>query len=218
MAPSSASSPWTPLRDRLNASGVPFQLAVEKFMRDRGPQYGSSFVGHEVTWEKGFLDVLFRKGFIYLAMECKKVADDTWVFVLTDESRESRCRLEWHDPRLPDPELPVVGETKVFCSEFAVAESSPESGFALLPKGGPNKILEPLARELIDACRDILDDSDRAHDEDHWEVLVTWVSDRERTVFVVGARHLAHFMHGFRSFYCVDEGGNPKEWNNPPDV
>ncbi len=279
MTASSTGSPWTPLRDRLNASGIPFQLAVERFMRDRGPQYGFSFVGHEVAWEKGFLDILFRKSFIFLAMECKKVDDDTWVFVLTEESQQSRCRLGWYNPRLPDPELPVFGQSKVFCSEFNIVESSPESEFSLLPKGGPNKILEPLASELIDACRDILDDSDRAHDADHWEVMVpvivtnarlvtcrldprsvdlatgsiqsqdedfnevpfirfrktlvtyrsdptlstpvnvaSWVSDRERTVFVVGARHLTHFMHGFRSFYCLDEGGDPKEWNNPPGL
>jgi len=279
LADTPSNSSWVPLSNRLNASGIPFQLAIENFLRNQGPQYGFKFVGHEVAWKEGFLDILLQKEFIFLAIECKKLEEETWLFVCPDKSLKNRCRLEWYNPRLPDAMVPGPYDSKVFCSEFFMVEGSPESEFCLLPKGGPNKILEPLASELIDACRDILDDSDRAHEEDHWEVMVpvivtnarlvtcefdahmvdlatgsvqlqdtaftevpfvrfrktlvtyrsdpvsstpvnvaTWITDRERTVFVVRANALAQFMYGFRSLLCLGEGGSPDEWNNPPHV
>lgn len=271
---------WTQLSKRLNASGIPFQLAVENFLREQGPKHHFTFLGHEIPWKDGYLDILLQNNnFVFLAIECKKVEEETWIFVRTEKSSQTRCRLEWYNPRLPDPMpiFPAANYSKVFCSEFNMVEGSPESEFCILPKGGTNKILEPLANEIVDACRDILDDTDRAHDENHWEVLVpvivtnarlvtcefspgkvdlatggiqlhdsnfsevpfvrfrktlvsfrsdptsrtpinvaSWIADRERTVFVVGAANLDQFMHGFRSFSCQDEGGNPKEWSNPP--
>jgi|GEM_PF-6796551 len=255
-------------------------MAVENFLREQGPEYQFTFLGHEIPWEDGYLDILLQNNkFVFLAIECKKVEEDTWIFVRTETSSQTRCRHEWYNPRLPNPMvvIPANKYSKVFCSEFNMVEGSPESEFCILPKGGTNKILEPLASEILDACRDILDSPERAHDEDHWEVMVpvivtnarlvaceftpdkvnlatggiqlhdshftevpfvrfrktlvsfrsdptseipinveSWIADRERTVFVVGALNLAQFMDGFRSFSCQDEGGNPKEWINPP--
>jgi hypothetical protein len=48
----------TPLRNLLNLSGTPFQLAVENKIRTIGPQYGVNVIGREVPWANGFVDVV----------------------------------------------------------------------------------------------------------------------------------------------------------------
>lgn len=166
---------FEPQRELLNRSGIPFQLAVEREARRVAPTHGFDVVGREVPWEHGFLDILIRGPKSYLGIECKRVEDQSWTFVVTSDGalRETRCRLEWYNPLVPESE-PVKNpdEANIFCSEFTIVEPCPESEFCVIPKGGPIKTVEEIASEVLSACHDILDRGDLVHPQDRWEAIV----------------------------------------------
>jgi hypothetical protein len=76
---------FEPQRDLLDLSGVPFQLAVEKELRRVAPTHNFRLVGREVPWEHGFLDLLARNEQCYVGVECKRVNEQAWTFIVTDE-------------------------------------------------------------------------------------------------------------------------------------
>lgn len=165
---------FEPQRELLNRSGIPFQLAVEREVRRVAPTHAFEFVGREVPWERGFLDLLVRNPESYVGIECKRVENQSWTFVVTNEEalRETRCRLEWYNPRVPEGQVFNLHDSNVFCSEFTIVEPCPESEFCVIPKGGPIKTLEEIASEVLSACHDILDRGDLYHPQDRWESIV----------------------------------------------
>ncbi|MDR4474382.1 MAG: hypothetical protein R3B11_00010 [Nitrospira sp.] len=149
-----------PLRDQLNRSGVPFQLAVENLIRREAGKTEVEVVGREIPWSRGFIDIVAKKGDrMFFAIECKKVEDKSWSFLLPDSMRDSetRCRLEWFNGRAskrPD-------QSRVFCSEWNMAEPSPESEFCIVPKNTPISSLEAVCSELLASCHDLLENDDK---------------------------------------------------------
>lgn len=144
-----------PLRDLINRSGVPFQLAVENAMRTRGAKH-SIEVWREVPWANGFIDIVAKiSDRIFCAVECKRVTDRSWSFVLTENARESatRCRIEWFNSKA----VKIKDCSRVFCSEWNMVEPSPESEFCILPKDTPIGSLESVCRGLIASCHNLLE-------------------------------------------------------------
>ena len=82
----------SPLRDLLNRSGFPFQLAVENAIRTVGAKYHIQDVRREVPWARGFVDVVAQRAEILFAFECKRVDDKSWVFLISDDERERQTR------------------------------------------------------------------------------------------------------------------------------
>lgn len=270
--------PSRPLRELVNRSGFPFQLAVERTIRTTQRSHGFEVLGREFPWSEGFLDLLLGRNQVYLAIECKRVDSESWIFLMPPDqsARANRCRLEWYNGNASEIRLPSPYDSKLFCSEFNMVEGSPESDFCVVPKNSPIKTLEEVCRKLLQASHDILDDANMKH-RFGWEVIVPvivtnanlvtcefdpsdahldagklsetegrfakvgfvrfrkslaahrsntyatqpllpeeWVSDAERTVFVVNARSLQHFFFGFRSFGPVANRANPAEYDQPP--
>lgn len=148
--------PFQPLRDQVNRSGIPFQLAVENLIRKEARKTEVEVVGREVPWGKGFIDIVAKKGDrMFFAIECKKVEEKSWSFLLPDSLRysETRCRLEWFNGRASKK----PGQSRVFCSEWNMAEPSPESEFCIVPKGTPISSLEAVCGELLASCHALLE-------------------------------------------------------------
>ena len=159
-----------PLRELLNRSGIPFQLAVEKKISTIGAHYGVKVIGREVPWANGFVDVVaqrheFDEPEILFAFECKRVDDKSWVFVTSNNQgdNQTRCRLEWLNRKAPVPSKPLSGHSRVFCAEWDMAEGSPESDFCIVPKGTPIGSLEAVCRELLSGCHQLLADEEITH-------------------------------------------------------
>lgn len=150
----------TPLRELLNRSGIPFQLAVEEAIRDLASRHGITECHREVPSADGFIDVVARKDNILFAFECKRVDDKPWVFVIPDEAHANvtRCRLMWFNGRAPEPDLLVPHWSRVFCSEWNLVEPSAEAGYCVVPKDTPIRSLEATASELLKHCQELLDD------------------------------------------------------------
>jgi hypothetical protein len=116
-------------------------------------------VRREVPWASGFIDIVARKDSnVFLAFECKRVDEKPWVFVISEQNqrRVTRCRLEWFNGRVEIPTFATKDHSRVFCSEWTLAEPSPESEFCIVPKGTPINSLEDVCSELLAGCHDLL--------------------------------------------------------------
>lgn len=69
-----------PLRELLNKSGIPFQLAIETLIRGHETKTGVRVIGPEVPWAKGFIDIVASTSDrMFFGIECKKVDDKVWI-------------------------------------------------------------------------------------------------------------------------------------------
>jgi hypothetical protein len=166
--------PTNPLREVVNRSGIPFQLAVENSIGTVGAKHGVKVIGREVPWTSGFVDVVARRDQFLFAFECKRVDNKPWVFVISDDRRENqtRCRLEWFNSEAPLPRLPSPEHSRVFCSEWAVQEESPESEFCIVPRGTPIVSLEAVCRDLLSGCHALLSDEEITYGWPYFVVVV----------------------------------------------
>lgn len=140
-------------------SGFAFQKAVEHAVRATAPDHGWTVAATELPWEtpdrhprKGFLDLLFAREAVRLAVECKQVMNASWVFLVPKgASPTNRCRTTWWNGRAPDPHLLSQIETKAFCDECTFEPSSLESDSCAMPKKGTRDTLESVVAELVTA-------------------------------------------------------------------
>jgi hypothetical protein len=150
----------TPVRDLLNRSGVPFQLAVESAIDALAPKHGIDRWYREVPSREGFIDIVARKDHILFAFECKRVDDKPWVFVMPDEenANETRCRLMWFNGHAPEPRPWFKEWSRVFCCEWNIVEPSPQAAYCVVAKDTPIRSLEAVCSELLKNCHDLLAD------------------------------------------------------------
>ena len=153
--------PDAPLRDLVNRSGFPFQLAVERDIRSTHAQHHFGVEATELPWSGGFVDLVLRNGNILVVMECKRVDSDAWVFLVPQGQSMNQvgCRLEWYNGSAPDREQFTPRQiSKMFCAEFTMCEGSPEASVCIVPKGkGAVQTLEGVCGPLLDACHEIGD-------------------------------------------------------------
>ena len=121
------------LLNLINASGFLFQLRVEQEIKNmQALQLGNWKIIREHRWvdpidgTEGFIDLILEWDIHRMVIECKRVTDATWIFLIPDERVSMRrARLlwsmlaqstgkiaEWHDFRLipesPEAEFCIV--------------------------------------------------------------------------------------------------------------
>jgi hypothetical protein len=137
------------LRAVVNASGFAFQLAVEQRIVTATDQHGWLVDTHEHPWRdqegEGFIDLVLEKPRTHMVLECKRLQDAAWVFLVPKERRQPQLRVKvrWTDsgPGLED----LTG-----WFDYNVSPESYESEFCSEYKGkkGPYT-LESIAGELL---------------------------------------------------------------------
>ena len=78
----------------INASGFLFQLRIENELRENviAPDSRWKIVGREHRWVnpstgyEGFIDLLLDTGTLILVIECKRVTEGHWVFLVPEAS------------------------------------------------------------------------------------------------------------------------------------
>jgi len=136
----------------VNASGFFFQLGVEHELRNHVIKPGSSWniIGREHRWihsstgNEGFIDLLLDTGTILLVIECKRVKNGRWVFLVPrGDSPMNRARLLWTHT----DEVQSISDW----SDFKVTPPSPEAMFCVVRGQGEKEVpmLERLASRLI---------------------------------------------------------------------
>lgn len=116
------------MKNHVNASGFPFQIAVEALVNDTRDQHGWHTRYTEHSWtnietgESGFIDIVLENshGTLSFVVECKRVKDTAWIFLIDEDQRKNRRhaksfvlnksyektkRFEWLDLTL-DPSTP----------------------------------------------------------------------------------------------------------------
>src|SRR5437899_1635740 len=78
------------LRKMVNTSGFPFQLGVEREVKETRLRHGWEVLPREHPWRQaesgksGYIDLILSKGFARMVVECKRPRDGTWVFLVPD--------------------------------------------------------------------------------------------------------------------------------------
>lgn len=95
-------SPEEVARGILNASGYPFQMAVEAEIRRTQDKHGWKIRSHEHPWisgsnEEGFIDIVIEKVFeqhviAQAVIECRRRKDPAWVFPISTERVHKRSQ------------------------------------------------------------------------------------------------------------------------------
>lgn len=144
------------MRNHVNASGFPLQIAIENIVNDTKSDHGWRTRYTEHSWtnaaavESGFIDLVLVNSYDtqVFVVECKRVKDTSWIFLIEETERKNRRhaksfvynksggnikRFEWLDLTL-DP-------------------STPESQYCVIPGSGADQrnksLIERAAAELV---------------------------------------------------------------------
>jgi hypothetical protein len=112
---------------RVNESGFPFQFRIREDIRKNSGAYGWNIVGWEEPWnnehsgESGFIDLVLANRNHHLILECKRVTDGDWIFLIPENENYQLGRMTtlntaitvpranqsigWYDPLTPPTSL-----------------------------------------------------------------------------------------------------------------
>ena len=136
------------LKNNLNSSGFPFQIAVESVISNTS---GWKVSRHEYPWhnndtgQNGFIDIIAEKNSVTLVIECKRVRDAEWIFLCSPGNINRSHARFW---------VNKVGgrDEAVGWYDGQVEPSCPEAEFcAVMGQDHRKPLLENLASELISA-------------------------------------------------------------------
>jgi len=172
------------MKGHVNSSGFPLQIAIRNFVNETCSQHGWRTRYTEHSWknkstgESGFIDLVIgdQHGTNFLVVECKRVKDTSWIFLIEEQEsklrRHAKCfvfnksgaelkRFEWLD--------------------LALEPSTPQSQFCVIP-GTDNRsqsLIERASAELVSATEALafedksLSLNDRDHLKIYFNVIVT---------------------------------------------
>jgi hypothetical protein len=145
------------LVDDVNRSGFPLQIGIANHIQDTQREHGWIVGYKEHAWRnaadeaEGFLDLGIRNrhGTSTLVLECKRVLDASWVFLIDDEKQLKRRQTKaWvnHFDGVGDRLsysgwLDLAGEPESPKSDFCVVSSTKE--------GRTSQTIEPMSAHLL---------------------------------------------------------------------
>jgi len=144
------------LRNFVNSSGFPLQIAIEHLVRSKTLSHCWKVRYKEHSWKNvdthnsGFIDLILAddNGTSAMVIECKRVQDASWIFLLPSMKQANVERTHVWVSRLDGQEARFFG-----WNDIAADPASPESEFCIVPgqdqKSRP--MLERIASELIEA-------------------------------------------------------------------
>ena len=143
----------------VNSSGFPLQIRVAHEVATTKNQHGWQVISHEHSWinknsgKSGFIDLVLgdQHGTLKMVIECKRVQDSRWIFLLPTKNEKVMPRvmgfLKYHSYRQP-------GNPKYF--DWVNLQAYPEtyeSEFCVVPGQNDRSrpMLERISGELINA-------------------------------------------------------------------
>lgn len=134
------------LRNNLNSSGFPFQIAVESAISNIAGWKAShrEYPWHNKdTGQNGFIDIIAGKNSVKLVIECKRVRDAEWIFLCSPRNIDRSHARFWIDKA-------GGREQAVGWYDGQVEPPSPEADFcAVMGQDHRKPLLENIASELI---------------------------------------------------------------------
>jgi hypothetical protein len=181
--------------ETLNASGFPFQLAVERRIEDTVNGHEWRVLPRELPWwnedgRSGFLDLVLQKERYRATVECKRVgADARWVFLADEDARHrgiGRFITSAYE----------AGHQAAVAMELAPRPPLHESEFCAI-KGtgeGDRSTIERLSGQLIEATQSLAqgdaNDWERRNVQDEWIYIPILVTNASLWVCRVSGRRV----------------------------
>ena len=144
------------LKSFVNSSGFPLQIGIEHLVRSKTLSHGWNVRYKEHSWNNkqtgsaGFIDLVLTDeyGTSAMVLECKRVQDTSWIFLLPSKKQANRRHAQVWASRLDGQEAKYFG-----WNDIAGEPSSAECEFCIVPgqdqKARP--MLERIASELTEA-------------------------------------------------------------------
>ena len=153
-----------------NASGFPFQLAIEDEIKTNINKHNWEVITHEFPWyaseksAEGYIDLILKKNRNRMVIECKRLKEGAWIFLNPNKTTDSkqRARLLWSRLEFEEKQN-ITGEKYITpnCfmgySEFLSGES-PESEFCSIRGSGDDgkPFLERIAGNLLTSVESLV--------------------------------------------------------------
>jgi hypothetical protein len=144
------------LKQIVNSSGFPLQIGIEHFVEKTSKDHGWKVLYREHSWNNpnsnnsGFIDLVLADEFgtSIMVVECKRVQNTNWIFLLPSERQKRRRHARAWVSRSNGDNIKFFDWTDITPDPY-----SPESMFCVVP--GQDKksrpMLERIAAELIEA-------------------------------------------------------------------
>ena len=144
------------LKQIVNSSGFPLQIGIEHFVGKTSDAHGWKVLYKEHSWKNpnsnnsGFIDLVLvdELGTSIMVVECKRVQNTNWIFLLPSERQKRRRHARAWVSRSNGDNVKFFDWKDITPDPF-----SPESMFCVVP--GQDKksrpMLERVAAELIEA-------------------------------------------------------------------
>jgi hypothetical protein len=147
------------LTDIVNQSGFPLQIGVESLVQRTKDQHGWKVLFTEHSWkneldnDSGFVDIVIENqyGTVVLVLECKRVLDSSWIFLIPGQNVSSRRHAKaWIS-------FNTDSTTYFDWADLAADPRSPQSQYCVIPGQDPKSkpMLERVAAELVSATEAI---------------------------------------------------------------
>jgi hypothetical protein len=125
-----------PLLELVNSSGYPLQIGIENIVKQSSKIQPWSVIGREHFWrnkesnKEGFIDLILSFNNIRMVIECKRVLEKDWIFLVTDLRKYNALKVkllnsliqpsdsnyEWvdidYDPRTIESQFCIMGREK----------------------------------------------------------------------------------------------------------
>lgn len=151
------------LKGLVNSSGFPLQIGIEHLVNSTTSSHGWKVRYKEHSWKNadtqssGFIDIVLsdQYGTSVMVVECKRVQNSSWIFLLPSERQAQRRHARAWVSRLDNQEAKFFDWT-----DIAAYPTTPESQFCVVP-GQDNKsrpMLERVASQLVEATEALADE------------------------------------------------------------
>ncbi|GAB57348.1 hypothetical protein [Rheinheimera nanhaiensis] len=172
------------MKGHVNSSGFPLQIAIKNRVNDTYNKHGwrTRYTEHSwrnrTTGESGFIDLVLasQNGTQFLVVECKRVKDTSWIFLVEGQDKKTRRHTKCF----------VLNKSGVDMKRFewldlTLEPSTPQSQFCVVP-GTDNRsqsLIERASAELVSATEALAleDNSLTLNDRDdlkiYFNVIVT---------------------------------------------
>ena len=157
------------LRAAVNRSGFPLQIKAASVINQSREQHGWRVLHSEHAWQSpserqsGFIDLVLvdRNGTSVMVMECKRVMETEWIFLLPDDAPPSRRQCKaW---AIHSSASAIYDHGWI---DLSIDPATAESAFCIVdgqdPKARP--LLERLASELVTATESFAFEERQLHD------------------------------------------------------
>jgi hypothetical protein len=137
------------LLELVNSSGYPLQIGIEKLIQQTCPNHHWLIVGREHYWrnnkidKEGFIDLILHRNNLRMVIECKRVLDKDWIFLVADTQQPTayKVKLLYSSIQYENPNY--------VWKDFDLCPVTYESQFCILGKEKDRPSLESVSSDLL---------------------------------------------------------------------